>query len=378
MLKDQIRIDRATMPRMEKTPEGYLRGRAIVTRTGVFRYLNADGTERLELRHPDDVARQDSLDSLKQIPITVDHPRELVNADNSADLSVGMTGEDVRVDGQHIVAPLTITHKPGIEAVSNGMRELSLGYRLDLIEEAGEYNGQPYTHRQTNVRYNHCAIVAQGRAGQLARINLDGAAVLSEFETDHKEANAMTVKVNLDGIEYDAAPEVKKALEKAKARADAAETEREDAKKSRADMQKEYDALQAKMDALKEEMDKVKEDRGDAAIAAAAKARVALLTKAGKVIDTEPHLDASEREIMEAVIKSRNDKLDLSEKSDERVSERFDAVVEAFEYANDGIKKQAAKVGARADAAEPKRDVRADMAADITSMWKKKRNEEAA
>lgn len=188
----------------------------------------------------------------------------------------------------------------------------------------------------------------------------------------------MTVKVNLDGIEYDAAPEVKKALEKANARADAAEAERDDAKRSREDMQKEYDALQAKMDALKEEMDKVKEDRGDAAIAAAAKARVALLTKAGKVIDTEPHLDASDRDIMEAVIKSRNDKLDLADKSDDYVSARFDAAIEAVEAADDGIKKQAAKVGARADAAEPKRDVRADMAADITSMWKTKRKEEAA
>lgn len=378
MLTDQIRIDRSAMPRMSRTDEGYLRGRAIVTRTGVFRYRNADGSERLELRHPDDVARMDSLDSLKQIPVTVDHPTELVNADNAADLSVGMTGEDVRVDGQHIVAPITITHKNGLEAVSNGIRELSLGYRLDLIEEAGEYNGQPYTHRQTNIRYNHLALVAQGRAGQIARLNLDGAAVLSDSETDQKEAIAMTVKVSLDGLEYEAAPEVKKALEKANARADAAEQEREDAKRSHADMKKEYDALQAKMDALKEEMDKMKDERGDAAIAEAAKARVSLLTKAGKVIDTAPHLDASEREIMEAVIKSRNDKLDLSDKSDDYVSARFDAAIEAVQAAENGIKEQAKKAGARADASEPPKDTRADMAADITSMWKRKSKTEAA
>jgi hypothetical protein len=368
VLSDQIRIDRNTMPRMEKTPEGYLRGRAIVTRTGVFRYLNQDGSERLELRHPDDILRDDSLSTLRQIPVTVDHPGELVNVDNAATLSVGLTGETVTVDGQHIVAPITITGKSGIDAVAQGIRELSLGYRVDLKEEAGEYNGQPYTHRQTNVRYNHCAIVAQARAGQMARINLDGAAVLS-VETDHKEAKPMTVKVNLDGIEYDAAPEVKKALEKVNA--DLA-TANADAARTKADMQKEYDALKGKMDALKEEMDKMKEDRGDAAIAQMVKARVDLLSRAGKLIDVTAHADATDRAIMEAAIKARNDKADMTGKSDDYVAARFDAVIEAVEASGDGIRKQAEKVGARADAnADAKPDARADASATILNMWKK-------
>lgn len=368
MLSDQIRVDRNALPRMERTPEGYLRGRAIVTRTGVFRYLNADGTDRLELRHPDDVARADSLETLKQIPVTVDHPRELVTADNAGDLSVGLTGESVAVDGAHIVAPITITHKAGLDAVANGIRELSLGYRVDVIEEAGEYSGQPYTHRQTNIRYNHCALVAQARAGHMARINLDGAAVLSDTVTDHKEAKPMTVKVNLDGIEYDAAPEVKNAL--TKAQADVASA-RADAERTKADMQKEYDGLKGKMDALKEEMDKMKEDRGDAAIAAKVKARVDLLARAGKAIDTAPHMDASDRAIMEAVIVSRNDKADMTGKSDDYVAARFDAVIEGIEAAGDGIKKQAEKVGPRGDSATPPRDARADAHASIINQWKK-------
>jgi hypothetical protein len=353
---------------MEKTPEGYLRGRAVVTRTGVFRYLNADGTERFELRHPDDITRADSLDTLKQIPVTVDHPRELVTADNADTLSVGLTGESVSVDGAHVIAPITITHKSGLDAVQNGIRELSLGYRVDVVEEAGEYNGQRYTHRQKNVKYNHLAIVSQGRAGHMARINLDGAAVLSDPETDHKEAKPMTVKVNLDGIEYDAAPEVKKALEKANADLASA---RADAERTKADMQKEYDALKGKMDALKEEMDKIKADSADTVIASKVKARVDLLAKAGKAIDTAPHMDASDRAIMEAVIKSRNDKADMSGKSDDYVAARFDAVIESIEAAGDGIKKQAEKVGARADAAPPARDARADAYADLLNQGKK-------
>lgn len=355
---------------MRRTDEGFLRGEAIVTRTGVFRYLNADGTERLELRHPDDILRDDSLSTLQQIPVTVDHPRELVTVDNAADLSVGLTGQNVRADGPHIIAPITITAKAGIDAVQNGIRELSLGYRVDVVEEAGQYNGDPYTHRQRNVRYNHCALVAHGRAGQAARVNLDGAAVSTEI--NKSEGSRMTVKVNLDGIEYDAAPEVKKALEKANARADQAEANLDAEKRSRADMQKEYDILKGKMDALKEEMDKMKEDRGDAAIAAAAKARVALLSRAGKVADMSKHMDASDREIMETAIKARNEKLDLTGKTDDYVAARFDAVVDMVEAQGNGIKAQAQAMGARVDGAEPPKDHRADMVADITSMWKPK------
>jgi len=374
--KPAIRVDKAPMPRVTRTDEGYLRGEAIVTRTGVFTYVNPDGTKRRELRHPDDIIRDDSIASMRQIPVTIDHPADLVNADTAQDLSVGMTGENVRADGGHIIAPFTITHKSGIDAVNAGRRELSLGYRLDLVAEQGEYNGERYDYRQTNVRYNHLALVAQARAGHSARINLDGAAVLSDPETDPKEVKPMTVKVNLDGIEYEAAPEVKNALAKANARADAAEAERDDVKRSRADMQKEYDSLKAKMDELEAEMKATKEANNDAAIAEAAKSRVALLTKAGKVIDADQHMDASDREIMEAVIKARHDGIDLSSKSADYVAARFDAVIDAIAADGQGIKKQAAKIGARVDGSEPPKDHRKDAEDGIVNMWK--RNQKGA
>jgi len=362
-----IRLDKATMPKFETTSEGYIRGRAIVSRIGVFQYMNADGTKRAELRHPSDVLSQASLDSLKQIPITLDHPSELVNSDNIGALAVGYTGDDVQVDGNNITVNFTVTHADAIEAIKAGKRELSLGYKLDLQSEIGNYDGQEYTHRQTGVLYNHLAIVAKARAGAEARIHLDGASVLTE--TDPKE-NLMTVKVNLDGIEYDAAPEVKKALEKAIARADTAEQKNVDAEKSRADMQKEHDGLQAKMDALKEEMDGMKDKNNDAAIAAAAKDRVALMTKAAKVTNIDALVDATDREIMEAAIKSRNDKLDLSGKSDDYVVARFDAAVEAVDAGKVNTQKQADKMGARADGADAPKDHRKDAADALKAMWK--------
>ena len=58
----------------EKTPEGFLKGRAIITSTGVFPYKDATGNVRRELRLPEDVFDPAHLDSLKLKPVTNEHP----------------------------------------------------------------------------------------------------------------------------------------------------------------------------------------------------------------------------------------------------------------------------------------------------------------
>lgn len=362
-----VRVDRSNLPRVDRTEEGYLKGDAIVTRTGVFKYLNADGTERLELRHPEDILSEESLSSLSSLPITINHPTELVTAKNAEALSVGLTGDKASIDGQMIKTRVTVTHKRGIEAVETGYRELSLGYKTDLIEESGVYDGQPYTHRQTNVRYNHLALVPKARAGSMARINLDGAAVQSIDPPQEEEVimttELKTVAVNLDGLEYQAAPEVAKALEKAQSEIAGV---RADAENTRADMQKELDSAQAKVDELKKQMDEYKEKRGDSAIADAAKARVALLSKASKVVNTDSLLDASDREIMAAVIAERHDGVDLSEKSDDYVQARFDAVIESIP-SNEPVAKQREQ-SKRTDAEPVKR---VDAMEIVRNQWKK-------
>ena len=74
------RFDTFQVPKVEKTKEGYLRGKVIASRAGVFEYLNFDGTVRRELRHPDEVFKTDSLDTMKMIPVTDDHPAEFVDS----------------------------------------------------------------------------------------------------------------------------------------------------------------------------------------------------------------------------------------------------------------------------------------------------------
>ena len=63
-------IDYATSP-AEKTAEGFLVARAPVTSIGVFSYRNPDGSERRELRLPEEVFNADSLASLRLKPLTL-------------------------------------------------------------------------------------------------------------------------------------------------------------------------------------------------------------------------------------------------------------------------------------------------------------------
>lgn len=321
----QTRFDRSAF-KMKQTPEGYIAGNAIVTRTGVFEYVNADGTKRLELRHPDEVLRQDSLDTLKLKPVTNDHPNEVVNVNNADKYSVGSIGETVVVDGGNIAVTFTVTNKDAVKAIQGKRkRELSLGYTLDLIQEDGIYNGEVYTHRQTNINYNHLAIVERGRAGRDARINMDGYAVQvvvdEAEEVFSMEAKLQTLRV--DGLEYSASPEVVKHLEKQEAL-------RLDAEKALVEAKANVDSLQAKLDeTVKAKLEAEAKVNSDA-IASLVAQHVELLAKAGRVVNVDSLASKSAREVQEAVILAKNADMDLSAKSDDYVSARFDAIIEAL------------------------------------------------
>ena len=51
---------------------------------------------------------------------------------------------------------------------------MSLGYNLDLEETPGVWEGQPYDVIQRNIVINHLALVMEARAGDQARLNIDG------------------------------------------------------------------------------------------------------------------------------------------------------------------------------------------------------------
>lgn len=153
------------------TPEGYLIDNPILTRVGIFEYHNADGSVRRELRLPEEVFAAESLASYKGKPVILTHEAGLVDVDNVQQEHIGTILSEGIQDGDNVRAQIVIHDA---ESLDYGLRELSLGYTQTPDETPGVWNGQPYDAIQRNIQINHLALVEKARAGEQARLNIDG------------------------------------------------------------------------------------------------------------------------------------------------------------------------------------------------------------
>lgn len=313
-----------------KTDEGFLVDSPIVARIGIQEYRRSDGSIRRELRLPEEVFSTDALNSMRGKPITVDHPSNgKVTHKDAHRVTVGTILGAGTQDGDNVRTDITI-HSP--DSIGD-RRELSLGYSAILDETPGEWNGQRYDAIQRDIRVNHLSVVKKGRAGAIARLNMDS----NEEFFNQQEQQTMTVKVKLDGLEYDAAPEVSRELDKLRVDAADAKTKLDAANAAK-------DVLQAKVDAQADALVAAKEQgRADAM------ARLGLETIASKFkVDAK---DKSDREVKELVIKTVRKDADLKDKSDVYVDAAFDMAIEVAPTSAMALQRQA--VNTRVDNAAP-------------------------
>lgn len=353
-----------TVP-FERTNEGFLKGRAIVTSIGVFTYKRKDGTVQRELRLPEDVFSFDTLNSMKLKPVTLNHPTELVTSDNADKLQVGSLGDNPSwtkewhdrnwtevTDGINCAIDMIITKKDAIDAILNGKQALSMGYTCDLeqAQPGATWCGIEYDFIQRNIRYNHCAIVDSARAGDNAKIELRADsedAVLEDIVVNKKDGgNTMLKKINLDGMEYEAEESVIKAYNSEKARADKAEKDACESKKSMdkkvadledknkelekriSELEAERDTAKDKADSAEKELEKVKADSLDPKrVDEAVKAKMELLHNAEKA-KVEVKADMSDMDIKKAIIASQFPNVKFDGKNDVYVEARYDATIE--------------------------------------------------
>lgn len=341
-----LRYDRAPL-KAKRTPEGFVVDSPVLSRVGVFPYRQPDGTTKYEYRPAEEVFHPEHLASILHKPVNEEHKGRQIGSSTSAgrqdaDVPTNLVGDIIIHD-----ATPTATKK-----------ELSLGYRLDLDETPGVFEGVRYDAIQRNLRVIEIALTSRGRAGN-ARLNLDAADAVS-VSTEEVELMT-TVKVRLDsGLEYDAAPEVAvamaaqaAALKAQKDRADAAEASR--------------DTLQAKVDAHPAEVAQARADS-----LAQVQARTKLEADAAALGVTLP-AGADDKTVRSTVIKSvRGDSIDLTGKSDAYLEAAYDLAVVDGKKAkgNAAANRATATGGARKDAADQTTVVtasaaRAQMIADM-------------
>lgn len=347
--------DWMTVP-FQRTAEGFLRGRAIVTCAGVFTYMRGDGTIQRELRLPEEVFAAETLDSIRLKPVTLNHPTELVTSENADELQVGSLGDNPSrttqmrdwngketdgeklTDGLNCAIDMVVTKEDAIQAVLNGKQALSMGYTCDLEETSGTWCGIDYDCIQRNIRYNHCAIVDAARAGDNARIDLrlDSAdAVLqNRLSRNPDKGDNMLKKVNLDGIEYEAEESVIKFMNGETARADNAEKELSSMTAERDNYKERADKAESELAQLKENtIDKAKLDE-------AVNAKISLLDNAKKA-GVEFNGDESDEDLKKAIIMKVFPKANLDGKDEAYIQARYDGAVESLSDEADSQSRQA-------------------------------------
>jgi len=395
---------------LKRDTNGFLTGQAIVTNVGVFTYRDSEGNILRELRPPEEVFKFDSLKSMEMLPLTNNHPPEKLTPENTNKYQVGQVGDWIRQDAYVVSAPVKITDEKTIIDIE--LREkvaLSCGYSVDLEFTPGNWLGIQYDAIQRNIRYNHIAIVDKGRAGDLAKLVLrkDSADAISEGielskgneKKDKKEQNLKVgekkrmelVKVTLNDISYDSAPEVANALKKADsdlvvAKKDFSAKEKE-LNDSIEKLSAEKDTLQDKIDTLTKELEenKITPEKIDTAIST----RLGII-KIAEAVKVEVNDKMSDLDIKKAVIAKVFPKADLKEKSDAYVEARYDGAVEAVseeiakaketEDKNDSANTNRNKVfsdhnkdgeEAKPLSADEKRDSHIE---EITNAWKQDKN----
>lgn len=151
-----------------------------LSKVGVFPYLGRQISPELEpdkiyqvLRPEEELNNEETLNSCKLIPIINDHvmlgtkPGMMKPEEKGID---GISGEEVYFKDGTIFDDLKIFAESMKNDIENGKKELSMGYFCDYELTEGEYNGEPYQAIQRNIRFNHIALVDEGRMGADVRV----------------------------------------------------------------------------------------------------------------------------------------------------------------------------------------------------------------
>ena len=188
--------DKASVGAIKETKEGYLVATARVARTGTQVYLaselgdvaTAAGFAPNDMvrvhRSPEEVFHKDSLTSITRVPVTIDHPREDVSADNWAQLSVGDVGDAYATELEWVVVNPMIKDAAAVQAARTTHRQISMGYDAQAVKAR---DGLDADFEIKAIRYNHLALVKSARAGDKARIGDSwGAAPVEDSQQGEK------------------------------------------------------------------------------------------------------------------------------------------------------------------------------------------------
>ena len=149
-------------------------------------------------RPEDQVFSADAINSYARKPITINHPKDGVNADSWKSLAVGeIDPVGILRDGEFVTVPLMFRDSAAIKLIeaADGPKELSMGYSADIeFAEGLSPSGEAYDAVMSNFRMNHVAVVGEARGGKELRIGDShpwGAAPRPQHNAEEVKDNTM-------------------------------------------------------------------------------------------------------------------------------------------------------------------------------------------
>lgn len=160
-----------------------------MTKIGVFPYLGNTISPELEpdkiyqvLRPEEELTNPETLKSLENIPFVDEHTMIGDGFTLAEEKGIhGVTGDNVKVNGDLITNDLIVYSQTLKDLIDGGKRDLSMGYRCKYDLTPGEYKGQHYDAIQRDIRFNHIALVDEGRMGSECRVT-DNAIVYDSLD----------------------------------------------------------------------------------------------------------------------------------------------------------------------------------------------------
>lgn len=144
-----------------------------IAKAGVFDYLGREISDKLPAGEIYKVYRpweelEKTAKDFEGMPVKFGH--EWVEP-AKRDVKIGAVSGVVKLEEPYLTADIKIYDKAAIEAITGeGIVELSPGYIAKYMNEDGEHNGEKYDFTQRDIKYNHLAIVENGRSGKDVRI----------------------------------------------------------------------------------------------------------------------------------------------------------------------------------------------------------------
>lgn len=260
------RYDTGTLKPAEKLANGWLRVEGRTAKVGILEYDQADGSIRRELVLPEDLFNHESMASARMVPVTAKHPEALLDDKTVRAHQVGSVGENLRADGEFLVAPMLITDADTVGGIERGDSGLSWGY--DCTLDPPDQTLFPKWGQHENIQrqriYNHIATRVVPRAGANARIRLDAAgnacdpfasgdtSMVASPSAVPPETHPMKIKIgkhHLDATDANASivqDAIDRELADVTARADSAEKAKADALAEAAKQSKRADGMKAR------------------------------------------------------------------------------------------------------------------------------------